>query len=349
MNPAVSVVVATYNYGHFLPEAVESVLGQTLRPLELIVIDDGSTDGTAAALRPYLADPRVYYQRLEHAGQAAAKNAGLRRAQAPLVAFLDADDVWLPAKLARQVALFRGDPALGMVYTRRWLIDELGQRLEYRQPRLYRGWVLDPLFRTNFVCFSSAMVRRDVLDDVGLFDEGLSLAIDYDLWLRVALRYRFDYVDAPLVKYRTGHESLSCRTEERLAAVTRIMGRFLDERGGRGVLDSGVIRRAHAETCYHIGLARRRRSRLAALPWYVRAVLLAPGYRLAWRGLVSLPLPELARRWLRRALGRPEDWSVRRPVGAAEGPAGEGRRPPARADRPAEALAPQAVQQPEVM
>jgi glycosyltransferase involved in cell wall biosynthesis len=306
--------MATYNHGRFLPAAVESVLGQTFGSLELIVVDDGSTDPTPRVLRPYLADPRARYHRIAHAGVAAAKNAGVRLARAPLVAFLDADDVWMPAKLARQVARFRADPGLGVVYARRWLIDERGRRLEYGQPPLYRGRVLDALFRTNFVCFSSAVVRRAALDEAGPFDEGLALSVDYDLWLRVALRHRFDYVDEPLVEYRTGHASLSCRTEERLAAVTHIMRRFLDELGGRSALDPAVIRRAQAETCCHIGLARRRASRLTALPWYLRALALAPGYGLAWRGLASLPLPEAVRRLLRRALGRPADWSVRRPA-----------------------------------
>jgi glycosyltransferase involved in cell wall biosynthesis len=320
MNPAVSVVVATYNYGRFLRRAVESARCQTFGSFELIVIDDGSTDVTPRLARFFLDDPRVRYHRIAHAGQAAAKNAGVRLARAPLLAFLDADDAWMPHKLARQVALFRADPGLGVAYTRRLLIDEHGQQLEYGQPPLYRGRVLEELFRTNFVCYSSAMVRRAVLDEVGPFDEGLALAIDYDLWLRVALRYRFDYVDEPLVEYRTGHASLSTRTEERLATVTGIMRRFLDELGGRRVLDPALIRRAQAETCYHIGLARRRRSRLAALPWYLRALALAPDYPLAWQGLASLPLPEAVRRLLRRALGRPADWSVRRRLPAAPEP-----------------------------
>jgi glycosyltransferase involved in cell wall biosynthesis len=313
MNPAVSVVIATHNYGRFLRGAVESVLAQTFDDFELIVIDDGSTDATPCIMRPYLTDPRVRYLRTAHRGQPAAKNAGVDLARAPLIAFLDGDDVWLPMKLERQVALFQADADLGVVYARRWLIDEHGRHLEYEQPSLYRGFVLEALFRTNFVCFSSAVVRRAVLDEAGAFDEGLSLAIDYDLWLRVALSHPFDYVDEPLVEYRTGHASLSCRTEDRLRTVTRIMQRFLDELGGRGMLDPSVIRRAQAETCYHIGLARRRSSRFAAAPWYLRALILSPRYGLAWRGLASLPLPEAARRLLRRLLGRPEDWSVRRP------------------------------------
>jgi hypothetical protein len=158
------------------------------------------------------------------------------------------------------------------------------------------------------------MVRRAVLDEVGLFDETLPLAIDYDLWLRIAPRYRFDYVDEPLVCYRTGHANLSCQTERRLAAVTGIMRRFLDECGGRGMLAPAIIRRAEAETCCHIGLACRRRSRWAALPWYIRSLFLSPDYGPAWKGLVSLPLPEALRRCLRRILGRPVDWSLRPPL-----------------------------------
>ncbi len=315
MNPAVSVVIATYNYARYLRAAVQSALRQTFPSFEVVVVDDGSTDPTPDVVRPFLADPRVLYYRSGHAGVAAAKNGAVRLSRAPLVAFLDADDVWVPSKLARQVALFRADPGLGVAYSRRWLIDKYGRRLEYEQPPLFRGRVLNQLFRTNFVTFSSAVVRREVLDEAGPFDEGLSLAVDYDLWLRVALRHRFDYVDEPLVEYRTGHANLSSRSEERLATALRVMRRFLDEFGGREVLDPRAVRTAEAETCYHIGLARRSSSRLAALPWYVRALALAPGYRPAWRGLLSLPLPESARRLLRRAMGRPVDWTVRRPIG----------------------------------
>jgi hypothetical protein len=153
-----------------------------------------------------------------------------------------------------------------------------------------------------------------VFEEIGPFDEKLSLAIDYDLWLRAAARYRFDYLDEPLVKYRTGHASLSRRAEERLGIVRGIMARFLDEYGGRALVKPAVIRKAQAQTCYHMAVAKRARSRLGALPWYLRALAYAPTYRLAWQGLASLPLPEAARRWARQALGRPADWSIRQPI-----------------------------------
>jgi glycosyltransferase involved in cell wall biosynthesis len=314
MTPTVSVIVAAYNYGRFLAAALESVLAQTFADFEVIVVNDGSTDDTSEVVIPYLTDPRVRYYRTDHLGQPGAKNLGIRFARTSLVAFLDADDLWLPRKLEKQMAVLRADPGLGVVYARRLLIDEQGRQLEYEQPGLHRGHVLEAIFQSNFICFSSALVRRTVFEEVGHFDEDLALAIDYDLWLRAALAYRFDYVDEPLVKYRTGHANLSSRLEERLATVDRIMRRFLERRGGKEVLNPAVVRRARAEIYYDMGLVRRQRSRLAALPCYVRALTLAPTYGLAWQGLASLPLPERVRRWCRRALGKPVDWAVRRPI-----------------------------------
>jgi hypothetical protein len=186
------------------------------------------------------------------------------------------------------------------------------------------------MFRTNFICFSSALVHRRVFKHVGLFDESLKLAIDFDLWLRTAAWYWFDYVDEPLVKYRTGHANLSRRTEERLTAVQGIMQRFLDREEGRHCLSPSVVRQAWAETYYHTALAKRGRSRLAALPWYLRCLLRAPAYGLAWQGLGALFLPEALRRRLRIACGRPADWSIRKRAGEEPGP-GEARGAPQRA------------------
>src|SRR4051812_15033252 len=131
------------------------------------------------------------------------------------------------------------------------------------------------------------------------------MSIDFDLWLRVALRYRFDYVDEPLIRYRVGHANLSRRGDDRLKYALTIMGRFLDERGGRGLLDPRHVARVYAETYCHCALAWRDRSRGKALAWYLRALVASPGCREAWRGLASLPIPEAGRRRLRRALGRP--------------------------------------------
>jgi glycosyltransferase involved in cell wall biosynthesis len=317
MTPAVSVVIATHNYGRFLPSALDSALAQTFRDLEVIVVDDGSTDDTASVVRPYSRDPRVSYQRTEPRGQPRAKNLGIRVSRAPFVAFLDADDIWLPSKLEKQIELFQKDPEVGVVYSRRILIDEEGWELEYSQPSLYRGWILPRIFRHNFVCFSSSVVRRSVFDAVGAFDEDFALAIDYDLWLRVALHYRFDYVNEPLVKYRTGHASLSQRKLERVRMAERIIARFLNERGGREVLPPYVVRQTLAELYCDIGSAAKGVERAA---WFLRALWQRPQHRLAWHALLAFWWPDRLRFLVRRLFGK-ADWERPRRVNrTAENP-----------------------------
>ena len=322
-SPAVSVVLPTYNYARFLPGALDSVLAQTFTDFEVLVIDDGSTDGTAEVVRPYLADPRVHYRRVANGGPSRARNLGIGLARAPLIAFLDADDQWLPTKLDKQLALFRRDPSLGVVYTRRRLVDEEGYELEWREPALHRGNVLEALFTANFVCLTSCLVSRRVFATVGLFDEALRQSEDYDLWLRVAERFRFDYVDEPLVHYRVGHASISRHMDERFRTVMVILGRFL-ERRRLAPLPRARVRAKLTSLYAEFGLKLRDRSRLRALGWYARSLWVNPVYGPAWTGLGSLFLPERARRLVRRALGRPEDWRMPRRVGRASA-VGQGR------------------------
>jgi glycosyltransferase involved in cell wall biosynthesis len=310
MSDLVSVVVPTYNYGRYLGGALTSVLGQTHPHLEILVVDDGSTDNTPGVVAPFLADRRVRYFRRPNGGPAAARNFGVDQARGSLVAFLDADDRWLPAKLEKQLACFRAPAAPGLVYARRLLIDAEGWQLEYPQPELHRGWVLPRLFRDNFICFSSVVVRRELLVEAGGFDPDVEHAEDYDLLLRLTQRCRVDYVDEPLVLYRTGHGNLSSQHEKRFRAVVGIMRRFLAS-GGRGQLPADLVRRSWAETFCHWGAARRDHAFLGAALMYARALCRRPACAEAWRGLASLCVPEPLRRRLRRWRGRPVDW--RRP------------------------------------
>jgi glycosyltransferase involved in cell wall biosynthesis len=191
--------MAAKNYARFLPEAVESVLAQSFADWELLIIDDGSTDATPAAARPFLADDRVRYFRADKLGQPRAKNLGIGLSRGEFVAFLDADDAWEPTKLKKQLAIFRDNPGVGVVFCRRSLIDEKGTPIAARQaPPPPRGRVLPAMFVQNFVCFSSAVVRREVFAHVGRFDPQWDLAIDFDLWLRVARHHGFDFVDEEL-------------------------------------------------------------------------------------------------------------------------------------------------------
>jgi glycosyltransferase involved in cell wall biosynthesis len=304
--PQVSVVVATYNYGRFLAGALDSVLGQTFADYEIIVVDDGSDDQTAEVIAPYLQHPSLRYIRTEHVGQPKAKNTGIRAARGEYVAFLDADDLWLPTKLEKQLTLFKQtDSSLAVVYCRRRWMDEEGREFDRPDRSPQRVDVLGSLFHRPFICFSSSIVRRTVFDDVGMFDESIPMAIDYDLWLRIALNYRFDYVDERLVRYRTGHANLSSREVERSACVRAIIDRFLDERGGRDRLDPALVRLVLAEHCWDTGNAYMERSWLCAMPWYLRSFRHQPLYWPSWRALGTCWWPQRWKKWLRGLLGPP--------------------------------------------
>jgi len=308
MTPTVSVVMAAKNYARFLPAAVESVRAQTVADWELLIIDDGSSDHTPAAARAFLADPRVRYVRSDRLGQPRAKNLGVGLSRGAFVAFLDADDAWHPAKLEKQLAVFRGRPQVGVVFCRRSLIDEEGKPLtrpgQARPLALPCGRVLDEMFVQNFVCFSSAVVRREVFSHVGRFDPQWDLAIDYDLWLRVARHHRFDYVDEELVLYRTGHGNLSKKVADRVATAFSIMHRAATRYGVAGEVPADVIAEGHASTCRTIGYVMRASEPATAAGWYLRALRWPSGRLASAKGLAASVLGVLRRR---RAPGAPEN------------------------------------------
>lgn len=200
--PLVSVVMPAYNAEAFVGSAIESVLAQTYRRLELIVVDDGSTDRTAAVVEGY--GERVRYVRQRNAKQAAARNNGVRHAQGEIVAFIDADDVWRPDKLQQQLALLARDPGLGFVYCDAEHIDVEGRYLR-SQPGGRRGRILRDVLLGEPIgglCGSTVLMPRARFEEIGGFDESLSPCEDTDLFWRVAARYPVDFVPKPLVQYR---------------------------------------------------------------------------------------------------------------------------------------------------
>jgi glycosyltransferase involved in cell wall biosynthesis len=222
--PRVSVVVPAYNAELFIAEAIESVLAQTFVDFELIVVDDGSTDCTKAAISSFT-DERLRYLWQENGERSAARNAGIRSAHGEFVAFLDADDAWLPDKLARQVALLDADSEIGLVYCGAWKLRDgviVGQ-----QKAAHRGNVVRTLLSVDNVIAgsaSAAMIRRDVLEEVGGFDERLVIFEDWDLWLRIARRSQVDFVAENLVNVRL-HEG---NTQTRLALMKSGVQNFFD-------------------------------------------------------------------------------------------------------------------------
>jgi glycosyltransferase involved in cell wall biosynthesis len=283
--PKVSVVITCYNYGLYVSEAIESVLDQTFKDFEVIVIDDGSTDDTLLVMEQYRSYQEIRYIRQENQGQPKAKNRGIAESKGEFVAFLDADDIWLPEKLELQLQLFI-NPSVGVGYTRRYWIDPSGKVIKGNERTLRRGNILNYIFIDNFVCFSSSMVRRGLLTTAGGFDETIPMGIDYDLWVRLASRCQFDYVDRPLVKYRTGHANLSRNTVKRYECAEKIMRKNLADSQVRKEMSWWVPRLAWADTWKNKGNAARSLGNyLDAALLYVRALTNYPLFAGAWIGL----------------------------------------------------------------
>ncbi len=203
--PQVSVVIPTYNRTHVVGRAIRSVLHQTCQNFEIIVVDDGSTDATAELIALFH-DPRLRYIRYdENRGGGAARNAGIEAARGDYVAFLDSDDEWLPEKLEKQVRLLESSqPAVGAVYAGYVVIDEHGQTTTTRMPK-HRGVILDALFCGNRLgTASTVVVRRDCFRQVRPFDSTMVSCQDWDMWIRLAKYYQYDFIPEVLVRYHLG-------------------------------------------------------------------------------------------------------------------------------------------------
>jgi glycosyltransferase involved in cell wall biosynthesis len=193
----ITVVIPTYNHGRYVVEAVESALRQTVRTQQIIVVDDGSTDDTQERLKPYL--DRIEYVRKTNAGLSAARNTGIERACGEWVAFLDADDVWGPHKSELQLHAATEHPEaalIGAADSRTWPLPPLPPKVGSRIVSIE-----ELVFRTVFAP-SSALIRREVFSEVGVFDEQLSPVADRDMWFRIAMKHSVICVDAPCWYYR---------------------------------------------------------------------------------------------------------------------------------------------------
>ena len=224
-SPLVSVIVPTHNRCQLLRETVASVLAQTMRDFELIIVSDGSTDGTRTVIET-IGDPRIVFVEQSPSGRPAVpRNRGLILARGKYIALCDDDDLWRVEKLAKQVALMERDPSLGLCYTNS---VTLRNGRTGAQPRLKSGeYVRDfnELLWRNYICNSSVVAPRRVFEAVGPFDEEPLLCPfdDYEMWLRVAHRFPIAYIDEPLVVYRVHDSNIVSRFAERELIVIRVL------------------------------------------------------------------------------------------------------------------------------
>jgi glycosyltransferase involved in cell wall biosynthesis len=228
--PVVTVIVPTRDRARFLSEAIDSVLGQTFSDLELIVIDDGSTDGTRELVCAS-DDGRVHYVHQPASGISAALNRGLRSARGRYVARLDSDDVWTPDMLATLVPVLDSRPEVGVVYARGQVMEESGRVLPdlHGLPERFPGDSLRSLVYDDVTCNVALVARRECFERAGLYDEQLVASEDWDMWLRVARHYRFAFVDKVVARIRWHDGNLTGPTSPRLAEVLSTRSAPLDK------------------------------------------------------------------------------------------------------------------------
>lgn len=224
--PRISVVVPTFNCAGFIGEALHSVLAQTCRDFRIIVVDDGSTDDTREQLQPFERD--ITYLHQANQGPSVARNLAARHADGEFIAYLDADDAWLPARLEKQVRFFDENPRAGMVHADTTVVDEGGMTL-FKQFNVehgrhgFHGDCLHELLQSSRVFMPTVMERLDFFHESGGFDTSIRYGEDYLRWIRIALSGRqIGYIEEPLARYRWRGNSLS-KDPSRHAAMTESM------------------------------------------------------------------------------------------------------------------------------
>ncbi len=242
----VSVLIPTYNCGKYIGQAIESVLCQTVPVREILVIDDGSSDNTSEIVKRFDSTNRLRYIQKENTGQAHTRKVGAQMAESDYIAFLDADDIWEPSKIERQMQALE-NPDTHLCFTDISAIDAEGNPAIYERRKsqvLRRGNVLQYIFINNFVSHSSLVVEKKFLERIGSFDAALRMGDDWDIVLRLATCCAFEFVPEKLVRYRIRGNQLSKNFDLRIEDQDRIVEKFMREYPG--YLSVKQIRRGNA-------------------------------------------------------------------------------------------------------
>ena len=203
-SPRISVIIPTFNRAHLLPRSIDSLLSQTLSAHSVVIVDDGSTDGTENLVCEKY--PEITYLKQNNHGVSAARNAGIAATSDEWLAFLDSDDEWLPEKLQFQIDALEAEPEMMLCHTDEiWIRN--GKRVNpMKKHNKHGGWIFDKCLPLCCISPSSVIIHRSVLDEIGFFDQSLPACEDYDLWLRVASSYPVLYISEKLVVKHGGHQ-----------------------------------------------------------------------------------------------------------------------------------------------
>ena len=199
----ISVIIPTYNRKKTLARAIQSVINQSLSPFEILIIDDGSNDGTEEWVKDNFQNIKYIYQ--NNHGVSSARNIGIENAYGDWVAFLDSDDEWLPNKLYEQVKAIDSNPEIKFFHTNEIWIRNGIRVNQMKKHKKYGGYIFEKCLDICRISPSSALIQKKVFDNIGIFDESLRVCEDYDLWLRITSKYPVVFLDVPLIYKYGGH------------------------------------------------------------------------------------------------------------------------------------------------
>lgn len=297
--PTVSVIIPVFNGQEYIVATLETVFAQTFGDFEVIVIDDGSTDRTEEILQEFRGKIRLLKN--SHKGPASSRNLGLEASRGSLIAFLDSDDLWLPKKLERQVAIAGNHPEYGIITTDMAKFDTTGiiqASAAALRPPIPSGYVLEELLFENWIGTSCAIVRRECFEQVGKFaDDSIALGKDdWNMWMRIAARYPIYYLDEVLVHYRVRPQSFSDQRREKLLAGWLAQLDWLEGSIPQLHAQHELMQQARFRFCWQVGWDALRIPDPEGARHSLRCALrYAPYSAKAWTGLgvTHLPMPVL--------------------------------------------------------
>jgi len=249
--PLVSVIIPTYNGSRFIRETIQSVLDQTYNNLEIMVVDDGSTDDTSLIVKS-VTDQRITYIQQKNAGVSPARNHGIAVSKGDYIAFLDHDDVWLPCKLEKQLSLFEQNPKVALIYSDAFIINENNFIIgKYSHKiKFFRGRIFKELFSSCFITILTVVIKKSVFLEVGPFLP-YKICEDYDLLLKCAAKYPIDYIDEPLAKYRVHGSNYSKNYETEINECIEIFDFWRNQKNINGYNINTLISKAITNTYYN--------------------------------------------------------------------------------------------------
>ena len=221
--PKISVIIPAYNAMNYLPETLKSVLKQTFTDFEILIVNDGSSDDIVEWVSQ-ITDPRVKLISQTNQGVSAARNMGIRKSQGEYIALLDADDLWEPVKLEKQVRKLEANPSIGLVYTWTSFIDQFSKPtgvsiVSHLEGNVWKDIVVRDMISTG----SSTMIRSECFDKVGLFDSDLCIGEDRDMWTRIAAIYPFAVIKEPLTLYRRHPQNTTKSNQIIIPQLSRVI------------------------------------------------------------------------------------------------------------------------------